>query len=286
MRTLTAYLPALLVSVAAYAVFSHPGHRRPLVQIESPIAQLTLAPGRHVDLDLDLLVLRQTPRVGACPTLSMHLRDTAGQAIRFFDHRLKSWLGSRSQSGLCVRDRTTLVQSMLDEPLPPGDYGLFAGLWEPASRRTFRLLRAGDSGGARRVLVAEVEVTDRRDSPSLAFDDAWGPIEPWDSGAAATRRSWRDAASLTLERWPETVELRLLIDLPSDATTRDDAPLSVACTGETVRLRPGAQEVRVQVPSRLDGDCQLRFPAVDSSGSQGGALDSVSWAPKDTARSR
>ncbi|MEM9595012.1 MAG: hypothetical protein AAGD06_12135, partial [Acidobacteriota bacterium] len=78
MRSLKPDLPALAALLVAYGIFSSRGYRGPLAEVRSPVARITLEPGRHVDLDLDLLLLRPMPRAGACPTVSMHLHNAEG----------------------------------------------------------------------------------------------------------------------------------------------------------------------------------------------------------------
>lgn len=303
MRRLKPFLPALAVALAAAAVFAWPIDRRSLAEIETPIEELSLAAGEHLDFELALRVLRLPARVGACPTLFLHLRDAEGRTVRQFDHRLASWPGYAELPGEIpgetpgkrVVDRSTLLQSALDEPLAPGNYRLEAGLWDPETDRRYRLHHSvghrGNGSPARRQTVAEVEITGpSATAPTLDFGDGWSAPEPTDGVHGRNRRGWSEAAEIEIGPSPESLELRLVIDLPPWAAPRAGAGLEIECTGEILELKERWQEIRLPLPQ--GEPCRLRFPPIDAVPGEvpgevpggdsgrvtGGLLYALSWA--------
>lgn len=275
MRRVIPFLPALLVGLAAIAMFNGPSQRRSLAVVETPAARLTLAAGEHLDFDLALRVLRPTPRVGPCPTLFLHLLDSEGGVVRQFDHKVSVWPAPNEEPGRRVVDRSTLFQSVLEEPLPPGSYQLATGLWEPDSRRRFRLNREG-SRPVGRLTVAEVEITGSESTaPSPKFE-GWSALEPTESVHGRARRGWTRAATIDIGESPATLEWRLVLDLPPWATPRDGHGLVVECTGETLSLVERWQEIRIRLPA--GEPCRLSFPPIDSTGDTGGLLYSLTWS--------
>ncbi len=268
MRRLIPFLPALIVGLAAAAVFTGWGAKRSMAVVETPMLHLSLEPGRHLDFELALQVLRLPPRLLACPTLFLHLLDADGRIVRHFDHRISDWPDPAEVPGGRAVDRTTLVLSVLDEPLPPGTYQLAAGLWEPETDLRLRLHREG-MDTARRLPIAELEITPATDAvpkPTLSGD--WTAPEPADSVHGRSRRGWTRPATLEIPDHPTPLEWRLVLDLPSWATPQGE--LEIACTGETLQLLERWQEIRFRLPAGQP--CRLRFPPIDSSSGETGAL--------------
>ena len=270
MRRLIPFLPALVVGLAAFLFFDSWGDRRSVAMVETPLARLSLGPGRHLDFELAFRVLHLPARLDACPTLFVHLLDAEGRIVRNFDHRISLWPGPAETSRIV--DRSTLVLSALDEPLTPGTYQLAAGLWEPETELRLRLHREG-TGPTRRLPVAEVEVMPAAArEPKLTFSDAWSAPEPVDTVHGRSRRSWTRPATIEIDEQPAPLEWRLVLDLPPWVTPRGE--LEVGCTGETVQLLERWQEIRFQVPA--GAPCSLHFPPIDSTGETGALLYALS----------
>jgi hypothetical protein len=205
-------------------------------------------------------------------TLFVHLLDAAGQLVRTFDQEFSD----ARVAGCKVLKPIELWQSVLDEPIPPGRYGLHIGLVTPDGQRLPLSVIADDqaiAGERRSYRVATVVVPEPSpELPALRFEGGWKPAsnvaalqlagQRWLEGdgalvAPAVGRAIRLRLWL---RWldAEGLGLRTVLDEGAEQATFE---VRAGCRGGEGRF-VGAGRHDVRIDFQFDGapaDCRVEI---------------------------
>ncbi|MDQ6893584.1 MAG: hypothetical protein M3167_12995 [Acidobacteriota bacterium] len=194
---------------------------------------------------------------GGTPTVFVHLLDERRGVRRTFDHPFpEAWA-----AGKPVSYDLELYQSALGAALPPGQYAVTAGLYDPSSGNRWALDAGGIELGRREYRVGTVEVPAPApaSAPRFDFSGEWGPLEPDPSVQILARRRLHGPASLRFAARPGApgkVRLALTVHGAALAVESDCAP------GAEGRLEPGYHWLGFDL--NASGTCAIRFPDVRS----------------------
>jgi hypothetical protein len=149
---------------------------------EEPVAQVTVSPATATlpYPGTARLEVRWEPGaalgIETTPVVFVHLRSASRAVERTFDHALPF----RWQPGQVQSSTVELWQSALAPPLPPGDYVLTLGLYDPLSGRRWPLAAAGAAEVDRsEYAVAQVTVpAPSGAAPKVDFLGEWAVLEP------------------------------------------------------------------------------------------------------------
>lgn len=254
---------ALVVAAALLAGGCDSEPPRPVGRLAVTPAEVWLGHGRSATLSAEWTMtapLVEAGEAGAAsplPRVFVHLLDDAGKVLRTFDHALPFDWRPRETRESAIE----LWQSVMAPPLPPGEYRLTAGLYEPESGRRWRL-ETGE-GGAPEVdegeyAVARVRVPPAEPGVEISFEGSWSPAADGADRQVLALRWLRKEGSLVLAGLPPPAArlvLGLRVPEPGD--------------GERWVLDPGADAVRVRVSS----SCAARPAVVEGAGGHRVALD-------------
>lgn len=194
---------------------------------------------------------------GPRPRVFVHLLDAEGQILRTFDHALAfPWrAGETSESPI------ELWQSALAPPLPPGEYRLTVGLYDPETGSRWSL-ETGEKGRAPEVdegeyAVARVRVPPAVPGVEVSYEGSWWPGEAGADRQVLARRWLRKDGSLALADLPPAARLVLGLRVPEPGK------------GERRVLDEGAGGVRLRVSS----PCAAEGAVVEGAGDHQVALD-------------
>jgi len=205
---------ALLALCVLPGAFGCRPAERPVASLETSPSKLELAWPRFVELDIRLRASAPLVDVIGRPLVFLHLLDEPGSVVRTFDHPLPDdWQVGREYA-YTVR----LYQSALADPLPPGDYLLSLGLYDPEVGR-FALEVDGRELGRKEYQIGTVRVPPLAETdPRARFSEGWLAAEPGVDRQVLARRALRGDAVGTVQlgplEGPGTIFLTL--DLPRE----------------------------------------------------------------------
>lgn len=212
---------------------------RPVARLAASPAAVSLAYPEAAEIELAWQPLVPLGEVDGELRVFIHLLDDEGEIARTFDHRYPfAW-----EVGRPHQHRLDLYQSVLGPPLPAGEYGLTAGLYDGSGRR-WALETTAEEVRRREYRLATVQVEEPTapTRPELGFAGGWLPLEPGADRQILGRR-WvtGDAA----------------IDVDTAAGAARELVLSLAILapppGVELRLDEGAGQPAVRVTSDCDG---------------------------------
>lgn len=170
-----------------------------------------------------------------------HLLDAEGALVRTFDHPLPfAWSPGETRSA-----PIELWQSALAPPLPPGDYRLTVGLYDPASGRRWALATGVMETDREEYPVARVRVLPPEPT-AVEFAGSWWPAEEGGDRQVVGRRWLREEGTIELGGLAPGSVLALGLRIPA------------AGSGERLVLAPGAEAARVGISSPCaDGEVEI-----------------------------
>ena len=271
---------SILIGVRA----CHPGPMaRPVLRVSWDESSWSLRYPEFVEVPLRIEVLH-CPPAGPCPPrLSVHLRSSAGELVRTYDHLPPPCCGR----GL-HRHTLRIFQPVGSDPLPPGRYELSLGAY--LRNRRFRV--EGPNGAVERLVLGHVDVPAVADGDTLSAEltGGWGPPDrPADLQYPALR--WfRGRARVELAAAPVHRTLLLHVGSPVPARGAPAPPgggrieVQASCTQDVLRLTyPGVHRRTLSIPAGRP--CSLRLQSGPGHGGGDGAghsrrsgfLAALSW---------
>lgn len=213
------------------------------------------------------------------PTVFVHLWDKAGALLRTFDHPLpEPW----QVEGEISYD-LELYQSVLAEPLPPGEYTLSLGLYTQDNRRWPLALSdgTGGTGGTGGTVGEEVRRGEYRvatltippvspEAPTFAFSTEWREPQVGNDLQVPALRWMAGDATLRVGNLGVPGSLWLRVNLPADSEdwhpkletgTAPRLEVRADCSDtQEVLTPPGVFEVVLPVyGADADASCQVSF---------------------------
>jgi hypothetical protein len=231
-------------------------------------AALDLAHGRCATLRLDWSATRELDRLRGRPFVFVHLLDRPNSVVRTFDHPVpRVW-----QAGQSWSYALDICSSALVEPIPPGDYLLTAGLYEPGWGYRWPLETGSDEVAEREYRVGRVKVAAGARSPSLDLSGGWSALERTSDRQILGRRRLEGPASIRVGGAAEKGEVRIALSVVAGSVGVEGD-----CGGPARNLGPGYHWLGV---SRSAGTspCEIRLlPAGPPPGKA--SLEVLGFAP-------
>jgi len=198
----------------------------------------------------------------------VHLLDEAGSVARTFDHALPFDWHAAEAHGSSIE----LWQSALAEPLPPGDYRLTVGLYDPGDGHRWPLETDAPAVDDGEYAVATVVVPPASPGPGLAFEGSWWPAEPGADRQVLARRWLKESGRVVVSdlRGPARLGFALRIPEPGaggrlvlrEGATRPVVAVSSSCaTGPVSVEGPGEHRVALELHPGEDGRCVVDLAA-------------------------
>lgn len=232
MRRSTLVHALLALPLLAAAAGCRPAER-PVATLTASPAELELAWPRFVELEVRLRATAELLDVVDRPLVFLHLLDEPGSVVRTFDHPLLDDWEIGREYVYSVR----LYQSALADPLPPGDYLLSLGLYDPDLGR-FALDTEGREVGRMEYQIGTVRVPPLAESdPRARFSEGWLAAEPGVDRQVLSRRALRGDAVGTVQLGPLEGAGTIYVSL--------DLPREGPLAGRRVEILDGASRARV-----------------------------------------
>lgn len=222
----------------------------------------------------------------------VHLLDREGQVQMTLDHPFPGvW-----QAGKSVEDPLTLVHSSLGPRLPPGQYRLTVGLFDPVTEHRFALAGATDVHRQEyEVGTVTIPETDAQ-APPASFSESWRPVELGRDRQVLARR-WlvgsgkinlgpareEGRASLLLQIPSAREGLQIAFESPEESDGQPRVVLTSTCGIEIELLASGKHDV--EIPLQENQSCELHlvpnYQLIDLSSFQRSTLtlEQLAWRP-------
>jgi len=259
---------AALLAALAVAALACKASRAPVASLSAEPKQLDLPYPGVAELKLVWRIQVGAPELGPRPFVFVHLLEAPGSVVRTFDHPLPAnW--HRDEP---VEETVRLFQSSLGEPLPPGQYAVSVGLYDPDTKIRFPLATTAQDVDRQEYQVAVVRVPDNKGAmPRFEFSSDWLRAEyGTDRQLLVTRWLAGTKGTLKASGLPAGSSLFLQVRIASGGkgltysrqpAGESEIILHSGCAPEELRIvGDGHHVAELAVPAGKDG-CEIELEA-------------------------